>query len=147
SQVSTHFHAGVKEFMKKNRPAIGCVDFVRVAGALVTGVGFFLIPANLPFFGLETLDSGRYERWGTPGEPSVHVDVNGLEDPICEQVSDLLSSPIQRVNIYHGFAGLSPNYPPLCAHLLRAPTSSTSPLARRTSDCITPARYSSLIRV
>ncbi|GMR57276.1 hypothetical protein PMAYCL1PPCAC_27471, partial [Pristionchus mayeri] len=63
SQVYTHYHAGVTEYMKRagNRPALKRVDMRRKNDAF--WVTMELFPSNLRFYGLSTLGE-RFKRLG-----------------------------------------------------------------------------------
>ncbi|GMR57712.1 hypothetical protein PMAYCL1PPCAC_27907, partial [Pristionchus mayeri] len=60
SQVSSHFHVGVHEFMKKNRPGIERVTLCRTTEGLK--VEMYLFRSNIAFHGLDDLVAGRFER-------------------------------------------------------------------------------------
>ncbi|GMR52211.1 hypothetical protein PMAYCL1PPCAC_22406, partial [Pristionchus mayeri] len=80
-----------------------------------------LYPSNLPFHALATLDAGRFERLLGRAYPTLRVALNGLEDPIVGQVSDLLSLFIKDPRIYgsNGLNHFTPADYHLCAHVLR----------------------------
>ncbi|GMR33092.1 hypothetical protein PMAYCL1PPCAC_03287, partial [Pristionchus mayeri] len=86
AQVSTHFHYGVHEFMRRddNRPAYRQVALEKNKNGVIVEVS--LIPSNLPFYDLTTRDSGRFERLGDSTIPYFRVAVNGPEDPIMDKM-------------------------------------------------------------
>ncbi|GMR56986.1 hypothetical protein PMAYCL1PPCAC_27181, partial [Pristionchus mayeri] len=99
SKVSTHFHLGVKEFMKKekNGPWIERVTLEKTRFGLLVKIGLF--PSNLPFHDLSPLKSGRFHRSRCYGHPALNVLLTGPEDPLIEKLAAFLSSPIKDVII------------------------------------------------
>ncbi|GMR52214.1 hypothetical protein PMAYCL1PPCAC_22409, partial [Pristionchus mayeri] len=82
---------------------------------------FHLYPSNLPFYGVSTLDSGRFTRLGHSIDPGLRVILNGPEDSVVDQVYDLLSSSINDAVIL-GMDFAAPADFSFCAHLLRNST-------------------------
>ncbi|GMR57236.1 hypothetical protein PMAYCL1PPCAC_27431, partial [Pristionchus mayeri] len=78
-----------------------------------------LIPSNIPFYGLSSLTTERFERFGSSINPELQVILNGFDDPIIDQVSNFLSAPIKKVEIGLYSTQLSPEDLTLCAQLLR----------------------------
>ncbi|GMR31730.1 hypothetical protein PMAYCL1PPCAC_01925, partial [Pristionchus mayeri] len=132
SMVSKNFFCGVMQFMgrAKNRPSTEKMEIVKEEAGLTVEVS--LSSSFLPYYGLATLDKGRFERVGPAAHPRLRVTLSGPEDPIIEQVSGLLSASIHEVSIL-----LRPVVPvsdlSLCSQLLR-----NSPIAKITID--TPMR-------
>ncbi|GMR33325.1 hypothetical protein PMAYCL1PPCAC_03520, partial [Pristionchus mayeri] len=91
SKVSTHFHHGVKEFMKRedNRPGIRAVHFVKTIDGMVVIIDLFA--SNIAFYDLANLDMGRLKRsMMSRIVPSMLVTLAGPEDSIIEQLADFL---------------------------------------------------------
>ncbi|GMR52210.1 hypothetical protein PMAYCL1PPCAC_22405, partial [Pristionchus mayeri] len=86
AQVSTHFHIGVNKYMKRsdNRPGVKYAHFHKNEDRLILKV--LLYPSNLPFYDMNTLNFGRFSRWGNSLEPRMSVNLNGHEDPILKLV-------------------------------------------------------------
>ncbi|GMR57275.1 hypothetical protein PMAYCL1PPCAC_27470, partial [Pristionchus mayeri] len=118
AKVSTHYHDGVYNFMKKNRPGVYMVDLQSIDSALVVYIGLY--PSKLPFYGLTTLDRGRFERNSSSLLPCLRVKLNDTEDPIIDQVSSLLCSSIKDVEI-HGYR-FFPVDLSLCTQLIHGST-------------------------
>ncbi|GMR52190.1 hypothetical protein PMAYCL1PPCAC_22385, partial [Pristionchus mayeri] len=121
AEVSTHFRSGVKEFMKKsdNRPGVKSVHFSKDEDGI--SVEIQLYPSNLPFHFLDTLAVGRFKRFRGFSNLALEVTLNGINDPIFNQVSDLLSTSIKKdVRIYSN--DFTPADFLLCSQLLRKST-------------------------
>ncbi|GMR31453.1 hypothetical protein PMAYCL1PPCAC_01648, partial [Pristionchus mayeri] len=118
AQVSTHFHTGVHEFMKRrdNQPGIKVVQLMKVEEGLFVVIELY--PSNIPFYRLLDIESERFERFGDSSDPQLGVTLNGSEDPMIEQLSDLFSSPI-KLSFVDEQANFTPDDLPLCANLLR----------------------------
>ncbi|GMR56970.1 hypothetical protein PMAYCL1PPCAC_27165, partial [Pristionchus mayeri] len=122
SRVSTHFYHGVHEFMKKehNRPGICELDLEKIYNGMKLEV--LLFPANIAFYDLSNLGIGRFKKSMTYDMPTLEVTLTGGEDPIIEQVADILSSSINNVRIDEMFSVFSSSGLPLCAKLLASST-------------------------
>ncbi|GMR31451.1 hypothetical protein PMAYCL1PPCAC_01646, partial [Pristionchus mayeri] len=70
AQVSNHYHAGVTEFMakEKNRPGLRRVEINKTVDRVLI-VDIHLYPSNLLFYGLSNLDKGIFERHGSSLDP------------------------------------------------------------------------------
>ncbi|GMR52960.1 hypothetical protein PMAYCL1PPCAC_23155 [Pristionchus mayeri] len=117
TQVSTHFHSGLKEFMMNplNRPTIKKLCLQKDYDKL--SVDISLYPSNIP---LHSLYAGTFKRKRGSFYSTLHVKLNGLEDPATEQVSNLLSSFIEKASI-DGFNFTSSDFS-FSSHLLRNST-------------------------
>ncbi|GMR31271.1 hypothetical protein PMAYCL1PPCAC_01466, partial [Pristionchus mayeri] len=118
SQVSTHFYKGVHEFLRTagNRPGLKAVELQKTENGLRMRI--LLYPNNLPFYDLTRLDWSRFERSMECKIPILQVMLSGAEDPAVEQVFDLLSAPIRRIDIEGNDCLLSSDDLSLCAKLL-----------------------------
>ncbi|GMR52697.1 hypothetical protein PMAYCL1PPCAC_22892 [Pristionchus mayeri] len=116
AEVSTHFNAGVTEFMKKddNRPGIDYVDMAKTDNGVL--VRMKLYPSNIRFYSLDTQEAGRFKRRGGSPYPRLEVTLNGPGDALFKQVSDLLSSHINLL-IFNGL-DFTPSYFSSCSQLL-----------------------------
>ncbi|GMR43631.1 hypothetical protein PMAYCL1PPCAC_13826, partial [Pristionchus mayeri] len=90
--VSSHFRAGVKEYMskEKNRPAVNEVELTETEDGLRVDISLF--SQNLPFYGLSNLDWDRFE-W-VEGIV-LRVNLNGPQDPAIQQVSQCQAPILQ----------------------------------------------------
>ncbi|GMR30984.1 hypothetical protein PMAYCL1PPCAC_01179, partial [Pristionchus mayeri] len=118
AQVSTHFHTGVHEFMKRkeNRPGIKFVQLMKVDDGLFVAIEPY--PSNIPFYRLPVIESERFQRFGDYDDPEFFITLNGSEDPIVEQISELLSTNIKLAFVDEHF-NFTPDDLSLCASVLR----------------------------
>ncbi|GMR57247.1 hypothetical protein PMAYCL1PPCAC_27442 [Pristionchus mayeri] len=79
----------------ENRPAIHTVFLMKNNGIKMKIV---LFASNLPFYGFANLDWGRFERSSHSLGPALVVTLEGPQDPIWNQVANLISAPIKEVN-------------------------------------------------
>ncbi|GMR52695.1 hypothetical protein PMAYCL1PPCAC_22890, partial [Pristionchus mayeri] len=137
AEVSTHFRAGVKEFMRRaeNRPGIRNVDLRKNEQGRLN-VYMFLYPSNIPFYGLSSLDKGRFRMYSNSLDPRIKVILNGPQDSLVEQVSDMLSSCIKKAYI-HGYR-FTPEDLSLCKHLLRDSTIPFLDISTKLDDTTAP---------
>ncbi|GMR31467.1 hypothetical protein PMAYCL1PPCAC_01662 [Pristionchus mayeri] len=119
--VSARFYSTVNEFMARpvNRPGLKKVILRSDVDAL--NVFIDLYPNNIPFYNREKWIRGRYKFF--PAHSSLALALSGLNDPMIEQVADLLSTRIQRVLVRgFGYVDRSSNVMNLYERLLRAAT-------------------------
>ncbi|GMR57723.1 hypothetical protein PMAYCL1PPCAC_27930, partial [Pristionchus mayeri] len=147
SQVSTHFHCGVKEFMRRenNRPGLWIVIFKYTEVGL--DVEIILYPFNLPFYNLTILDMGRFKRTMIDFSrvPALQVTLTGPEDPLIDQLGEFLSTSIEEVWIGEYRRGLTPTDLSLCAKLLSASTIEDLQFESVTLDDVTAPLILSII--
>ncbi|GMR57274.1 hypothetical protein PMAYCL1PPCAC_27469, partial [Pristionchus mayeri] len=79
----------------ENRPAIHILHLNKSDNG--TELRIILFSSNLPFYGLANLDLGRFKRSDHPLGPQLTVTLGAPQDPIWNQVVDLLSAPIKDV--------------------------------------------------
>ncbi|GMR51802.1 hypothetical protein PMAYCL1PPCAC_21997, partial [Pristionchus mayeri] len=117
AQVSSDFHTGVHNYMKRanNRPGVRWAEIFKNRDGM--NVMIQLFPSNLPFHALDTLDLGRFQRFGGPPNPQLYAILNGLEDPIKDQVSGLISSCIKQAKV--NAANFSPSDFQQCSQMLQ----------------------------
>ncbi|GMR40421.1 hypothetical protein PMAYCL1PPCAC_10616, partial [Pristionchus mayeri] len=121
SKVSTHFRRCVFEFIKhgRNRPGIKEVELYRTEEGLIVELRLFA--SNIPFQDLSILKSDRFTRCMVGESPTAQALLKGEDDPILEELIDLLSTLIKSVRVV-AFTGPSAPVFAMSARLLQAST-------------------------
>ncbi|GMR56997.1 hypothetical protein PMAYCL1PPCAC_27192, partial [Pristionchus mayeri] len=124
-KVSDQFNGEVKEFTQKEkkRPRLSRVDLTKTWDGLEVRMVFF-IGSNKDFCYMANLNMERFKiSKGGSIIRELQVTLTGAEDPIIEQLADILSTSIKIVNItYKCMAALSSSDLSLCAKLLASST-------------------------
>ncbi|GMR31010.1 hypothetical protein PMAYCL1PPCAC_01205, partial [Pristionchus mayeri] len=100
-QVSSGFRSRINEFMKRkaNRPELMSVQLYTTEDGQQFELLLFLYASYIPFYGLTNQQMDRLQRF-LYSIPYLRVTLNGLDDPIIEQMIDLLSSKVKKVSLY-----------------------------------------------
>ncbi|GMR57286.1 hypothetical protein PMAYCL1PPCAC_27481, partial [Pristionchus mayeri] len=87
AKVSTFFHAGVMEFMKRdiNQPALEKVFLSKCLFTNKITCEIALFRSNLPYYDLSGLDWSRFDRVTNKPSPTLVVNPTGIDDVIVDQ--------------------------------------------------------------